>query len=484
MRKICFIFFILLVTNISLLKEGHCITIAEEEEIAREFTKAALQHVNVIKDTLIVNYVNEVGKKILAEFPPQPFTYRFSVIKEDAYNAFAAPAGNIFINTGLIEAMDSEEELAGILAHEIAHAACRHISQKIESSSKIGLATFAGLAAGIFLGIGGADAAAANAVSMSAVAAGQSLSLAYSREHERQADQLGLKYLNKAGYSGAGSLSILKKIRNKQWFGSDVIPTYITTHPALEERIGYISAWIDTQENREQGNRAQQDSGFRRAHSRILALYTDENIALKRLEAEFKKNPEDATANYGYGLILSKTGKREQAIFHFKKALEKRMFDSYILKDLGIAYFSDGRYAEALKTLEGSVSMESEDPEGMFFLGRTQMEMKKFEAAVATFKDLTEKHPNYKQAFYYLGEACGRQDNLEDAHYYLGIYYNDRKDFKNAGFHLEKALTYTKDQGRKLKIEEMLKHLKMERKQSEEELKKKSPTGQLNFFAL
>jgi len=476
-KRIFYFCCILLITNISLLKDGLCITIAEEEELAREFTKAALHHAQIIKDPMLVNYINEVGKKILAEFPPQPFTYHFSIIKEDAYNAFAAPAGNIFINTGLIEAMDSEEELAGILSHEIAHAACRHISQKIESSSKIGLATFAGLAAGIFLGISGAGAAAANAVSMSAVAAGQSLSLAYSREHERQADQLGLKYLNKAGYSGTGSLSILKKIRNKQWFGSDVIPTYVTTHPALEERIAYISAWTDTQENRAQVSRGQ-DSGFRKAHSRILALYSDENIALEKLEAEFKKNPDDPAAAYGYGLILSRTGKREQAIFHFKKALEKRMLDPYILKDLGITYFSDGRYAEALKTLEGAASMDSEDPEGMFFLGRTQMEMKKFEAAETTFRELTEKYPDYKQAFYYLGEACGRQDNFEDAHYYLGIYYNDRKDFKNAGFHLEKALAHTKDPDRKLKIEEMLKQLKMERKQIDEELKKKSPTGQ------
>ncbi|MBW1725049.1 MAG: M48 family metalloprotease, partial [Deltaproteobacteria bacterium] len=105
------------------------ITLQEEEELSREFIKVVLTHYEIIDDPLIVNYVNEVGNKIISALPPQPFSYHFYVIKEDVYNAFAIPAGHIFINSGLFEAMDSEEELAGILSHEIAHVVCRHISQ-------------------------------------------------------------------------------------------------------------------------------------------------------------------------------------------------------------------------------------------------------------------------------------------------------------------------------------------------------------------
>ena len=68
----------------------------------------------LIKDPKIVRYVNQIGKKILDGMPPQPFNYRFYIVKEDVYNAFAIPAGHIFIHSGLLAAMESEDELAGI----------------------------------------------------------------------------------------------------------------------------------------------------------------------------------------------------------------------------------------------------------------------------------------------------------------------------------------------------------------------------------
>ena len=107
--------------------------------------------------------------------------------------------------------MDEEEELAGILGHEIAHVYCRHISQKIERSKKIGMATLAGIAAGILMGLGGAGEAG-SAVTMGSMAGGQSAELSYSRENEIQADQNGLKFITEAGYSVSGLLKILKKI--------------------------------------------------------------------------------------------------------------------------------------------------------------------------------------------------------------------------------------------------------------------------------
>ena len=194
------------------------ITVQQERELSREVMKVVLTHFELIKDPLIVNYVNDIGNKILSVLPPQPFTYRFYVVKDDVYNAFATPAGNIFINSGLLMAMENEEELAGIIAHEIAHVVCRHISQKIERSKKIGIATLAGIAAGIFLGAGGA-ATAANAVTFGSIAAGQSIALVYSREDETQADQIGLDSLALAGYSSKGLTSVLTKIQASS--GSD-----------------------------------------------------------------------------------------------------------------------------------------------------------------------------------------------------------------------------------------------------------------------
>jgi len=434
------------------------ITVQKEKELSREFMKVVLKHYEFIKDPLIVNYVNGIGNKIISVLPPQPFTYRFYVIKENVYNAFASPAGHIFINSGLLEAMENEEELAGIIAHEIAHVVCRHISQKIERSKKIGIATLAGIAAGIFLGAGGA-ATAANAVTFGSIAAGQSIALAYSREDETQADQIGLDGLARAGYNGKGLLSVLTKIRSKQWFGPDQIPTYLKTHPALEERMAFIDTRLE-----ENGKKAGKIDpyNFERAHTRLVAVYGDESTTLKKFESDVRNHPANPLAHYGYGLVLAKTGNRKDAAAHLKTALKKRAFDPYILKDLGLIYFLDGRHQEALLVLEGASSITSDDPESLFYLGRTQMELGRLKDAAVTFEELIAKNFDYTQALYSLGETYSKLGRQGDAHYCLGIYYKKKANLKSAAFHLKRALENMGDPDKKAKIEEMLKEIRKE----------------------
>ena len=111
------------------------LTVSEEEELSRDILKYIYQQYEIIDDPTVVEYVNKVGNRIVQGLKDPLFNYRFHVLKVDAYNAFAIPAGYIFINSGLLAAMDNEDELAGILAHEIAHVNARHISQKIERKS-------------------------------------------------------------------------------------------------------------------------------------------------------------------------------------------------------------------------------------------------------------------------------------------------------------------------------------------------------------
>jgi len=442
-------------------KEAYPITVKQEEEMSIEFMKVVLRHIKLIDDYFIVNYVNRIGKKVISIMPPQLFSYRFYVIKEDTFNAFASPAGHIFINSGLFEAMESEEELAGIISHEIAHVVCRHISKKIERSKKIGIATMAGIAAGIFLGSGGA-AAAGNTLILGSMAAGQSVALAYSREEEMQADQIGLEYLKKAGYGAEGLLTVLKKIRSKQWFDSNQIPTYLRTHPAVDDRIAYIGTWL---ENNPIALGKINPYDFQLAHTKLFAMYGDESLTLKKLETKISNRPVNPMSYYGYGLILARTGNYEEAVIYLKNALEKKAFDPNILIDLGRIYFLAGKYQDALNSLEAAVSLAPDDPGGLFFLGRTQMELEKFNEAASSFEELIRKYPNYTQAYYFLAKAYNSQGKKTEIHYLLGIYYKKRGELKNAVIHLERALKSAKDSEKKRKIKEMIKGIrkKMER---------------------
>jgi predicted Zn-dependent protease len=467
---ICLLF--LLVTGVFIPKAALSITAAEEEELSREFMKVILKSCEFVEDPVIVNYVNKVGKKILSVLPVQPFTYRFYIIKEDVYNAFATPAGHIFIYSGLMAAMDNEEELAGILGHEIAHVLCRHISEKIDRSRINSIATLAGIAAGILLGAKGAGEVG-SAVVVGSMAASQSMTLAYSREDERQADQIGLKYLTKAGYSGYGLLTMLRKIRSKQWFGAKQIPTYLTTHPAPEERLVYISTWLE--KNRKKPPPLETDSNeFKRVNTRLVALYGDETVALRKYKSAVTKNPKSPMANYGYGLVLARIGNRKDATIYIKRALEKEAFNPEFLVALGRVYFLDGQYEKGLTILESAVSIAPGDPEGLLYLGRTLMEMGKLKSCESTLKSLTKKFPEYKQAYYFLGNAYGKQGKLADAHYTLGIYYTKKGDNKNAIVQFKKALEKTTDPYRREEIENLLKKVS---KSYAQEKKKEAKTN-------
>ncbi|MEE8399908.1 MAG: M48 family metalloprotease, partial [Desulfobacterales bacterium] len=146
--------------------QAYAITTKKEKEMSEEFKEAVFSYFEVINDPLITDYVNRVGQRIMEKIPPQPFDYHFYVIKESQYNAFAGPGGLIFIHSGLFIAMESEEELAGILAHEISHVTNRHISDRAGRSTIIGIATLAALAAGILLGASGGSAEISEAMTI------------------------------------------------------------------------------------------------------------------------------------------------------------------------------------------------------------------------------------------------------------------------------------------------------------------------------
>jgi len=434
--------------------QGMAITIKEEEDLSQRILLNIRNQLNFIDDPMVNDYINQLGQKILAHFPPQHFRYRFYVINEPVYNAFATPAGHIFFNSGLIEAMESEEEFAGILAHEIAHVHARHISQKIELSKKLNLLSLAGIAAAIFLGSQG-HGDAAHAASMGTLAAGQSAALAFSREDEVQADQLGLRYMQKAGYSGEGLMKMMKKIRMKNWYGS-LIPNYLSTHPASEARIAYIDTWIQAHQYLDTSENHQNEYEFRRMHAKLVAIYAPEDVARNKTEAAFKNDSMDAMTNYGFGLYKMRTGHRGEAVYYLQKAFERHPLDTYILSDLGRAYFQNGQYMEAKTALSDSLRIQPGNPDTLFYLGRTLMTLGENQDALLYLDRAIEKDIHYYPALFYLGKLHGQMGNMEDAHYHLGGYYAHMGKKDTALYHLKKAADMTIDEKKKKKINNLI----------------------------
>jgi len=433
----------------------HALTLGEEEDLGKEFFKYVQHRYRFVEDSFVRHYIEALGKRLAAAFPDQPFHYHFFVIEDETYNAFAAPAGYVFVNTGLIKAMNSEAELAGILTHEIAHVYCRHISEKIEKSKKIGLATLAGIAAGIFLGAGGA--VPGDAVMIGSTAAGQAAALAYSRADERQADQIGVTYLCEAGYSARGLMEILQKIKSKQWFSDKEFPTYLSTHPGTDERLMYIDTLMNSPEFARCGkNSAADEAAFAVIKTKIEALCPGDNAAIRHFTALVEQNPADPSARYGLGLAFLQNNRPADAIAHLEKVGEKSPFHPHALTALGKAFYFTGAYEKALSILERVPPTDFYNTERYFYTAMAAEKLGLHDKSITLYKRIIQQEPRYLPALYELGKIAGEQGNLEDAHFYLGIYHNNRQEVDTALFHLNKALELNKDEKRKEQIEKML----------------------------
>lgn len=432
------------------------ITIREENEVAGEFIRMVRSQYRVIDDPVVNDYITGLGKRILSAFPEQPFTYHFYVVESDVFNAFAGPGGHVFINSGLLQALANEEALAGIMAHEISHVHSRHISDRIERSKKIGIGTLAGVAAGILVGVAG-NPAAGGALTVGSLAGSQTAALSYSRDDEMQADQVGMTYMMEAGYGGEEMLSGLKTIREKQWFGPAEIPTYLTTHPALEERIAYIGNWIEAHKETIAARRVKIDqSGFLKAKARLTALYTPVDIAEERLTHALKRGDAPLYTEYGLGLLMDRVGKYDKAATHMRNVLEKRAFDTDALRGLGRVYYHQGKYKEARQLLEGAMSMDPDDFESNLWMGRLLIEEGQYPEAVRHLHPLVSDYGPGIQAHYELGNAFAKMGKAYDSSYHLGLYYRGAGDRTNAIFQLKRAKEMASDEAARAEATKIL----------------------------
>lgn len=205
-----------------------------EAKLGRAFSTELHKHHPLVSDPEILNYVRNIGHKISSQTGVKRH-FRFYVLDNKQINAFAGPNGIIGIHTGLIMAAKTEDELASVIAHEIAHVTQNHLSRRFHHQKDLSINSIASVIAAIL--IGSQDPDAGMAMLMGGVSLNTQQQLKHSRAHEYEADFIGIQYLYNAGYNPFAMGDFFGRLLKSNQFHEFKRPEILSTHPVTKSRL-------------------------------------------------------------------------------------------------------------------------------------------------------------------------------------------------------------------------------------------------------
>ena len=236
------------------------LSVPDEIELGREANVKMRHELVQFRDERVLSYVAGLGKQLARSTRGPRYPYSFTIADYREINGFALPGGPVWINRGVLHAATTESQVAGVLAHEIAHIAQRHAATQVMHGA------FANWGLGLLSAMLG-NAGGANAARSAAGVMTNSMFLKFSRDDEIEADRVGLQILTNAGWEARGMVELFEILRREQKRDPTVVETFFSTHPPPQERIELLKSAVRT---RPGGRRDSVE--FQRARSRSLAL--------------------------------------------------------------------------------------------------------------------------------------------------------------------------------------------------------------------
>ena len=419
-KRLCSVVVAIYFFTVQSLLPAYSFNIGEEREVGEKLLYSVRSSFHLIDDPDITEYITRIGQNVIEVAGIQYFDYHFFVIDSKEFNAFAAPSGLIFFYSGLIESMNSEDELVSVIAHEIGHIVKRHLASRIEKGKYSSMTTLGIAIAAIAFG-----GAAAPALLTGALATGQSLTLHFSRQNEEEADLLAYNWMKKLHRDTDGQARMLKSMRRIARYRSDVLPQYLLTHPNPEARLDTIESLIEIDKDKYSPDTAEiDDFDFLRFKYRVLAQSTT-SISFRARMASLLANettPElqKDMANYGMAQLA-----RSENNFRDARVLLDKLIDKYpqkmnLMVDKGVLEFEDGKYTLSERLLREAIDHNRNDMYAIYTLGLLLQRTKRSEDAIKQFKIVENELPQYADVYFSLGQIYSNQKQGGLAHLYLG----------------------------------------------------------------
>lgn len=235
------------------------ISVQQEVEIGRQAQQQVKKEVPELRDRAVANYVAGVGRRLAVHARGPKYPYSFSVANYREINAFALPGGPVWVHRGAMQAAATEAQLAGVLAHEIAHISERHAADQITKS------LVANGLLGLLGAVLGSDNSGARVAQLGARVLASGYMLKFSRDDEREADSVGADMMRRAGWDPRGMIEFMETLRRTQGSDPGRVQVFLSSHPAPAERAGRLRSSLRSGGRRDSAE-------FQRIRSRLRSL--------------------------------------------------------------------------------------------------------------------------------------------------------------------------------------------------------------------
>lgn len=357
---------------------------SEQKEIdigQKTYPKAIQQMKGEFHDPALQEYVNAVGRRLVAVSHRPQLPYQFKVLNDSAPNAFAMPGGPIAITRGLLVGIENEAQLAAVLGHEIAHVTARHAAQGVQRNLLLNL----GMA---ILSEATAEASYSGVARQAGQVAGVLVESSYSREQESESDRLGIDYMVGAGYDPQGAVQ-LQEFFLKQSGEHDPlwIEGLFRTHPFSRDRMLANQYYI---------------------RSRYAGMVSSPEYRLgvepfQAATAGIRKTSK-AYALYDEGKKEERNRNIAKAVGLYRQAAEAAPDQALLHAALGMALMQQEDLAQARTHLQRAVGLDDGYYESHFGLGYVLLQGREYEGAIREFKRSMDLLPTLEGAFF-LAEA-------------------------------------------------------------------------------
>ncbi len=391
----------------------------DEMRIGKEMLRQLKANGAIINDSIINEYIQNLGSKIASNIASSTTRFTFFVIDASSINAFAMPGGFIGVHAGLLLASKSENEVASVIAHEIAHVTQHHIARGVEQANRMNLPMTAAVIAAILLGAH--DPQMANAAMAAAVGGSQQMKLDFTRANEHEADRVGMQLLAASDYDPRGMADFFYRLQQESRYYESGMPEFLRTHPVTTDRISEAQDRASRYPKKPTINSPYYPLVLARLHLRYSASPETLLQQFKTAIAENKSLNESDT--YLLALIHEKVGNIKESRDIYKKLLAQAPERIAFIHGMAELESSRGNHNEALALYRQGLKRYPGNTLLSLALAETLTRQKKFSAARELLQQQLVRNPASSEAYRLLAKLEASSGNSVASHLAQAEYY-------------------------------------------------------------